>query len=296
MKKRILAALAAIAAGTLAGCGGGGSGSTPTATTTVSGTVADGYLGGAQVFLDMNGNYQQDSGEPHATTTADGKYTMTVTDGDQNKYPMVVRAIAGTTTDQDSGTVGQSYMMTAPAGAGNFISPMSTLIEEKMAANPGMTQADAMIQLRNQLNLPATMPMLGDYVAGGSQTGSNQGNYQFMHQVAQQMVTLMQGQAGAVMGSNGTVSAGRYRAMMGTLNQNLPQLAGNVTSNAGTGSTFMTTMRTQMQAMLAAMPMTSGFGNYSSLFRNMTSHSYFWNYSGSTWQPRGGMTGGMGMR
>ncbi|BDV41152.1 lipoprotein [Geotalea uraniireducens] len=297
MKRQVLAALAAIAAATLAGCGGGGSGTTTAASTTVSGTVADGYLANAQVFLDKNGNYQLDPGEPNAMTTTGGKYTMTVTAGDQTKYPMVVRAIAGTTTDQDSGTVGQGYVMTAPAGIAGFISPMSTLIEEKMAANPGMTLTDAMVQLRNQLNLPATMSMLGDYVAGGSQAGTNQTNYQFMHQLAQQMVTLMQSQAGTVMGSggSGTVYAGRYRAMMGTINQNLPQLANNVTTGAGTGSTFMTTMRTQMQAMLGSMPMTAGFGNYSSLFRNMTSHSYFWNYSGNSWQPHNGMGGGMGM-
>lgn len=69
MKRQVLAALAAIAAATLAGCGGGGSGTTTAASTTVSGTVADGYLANAQVFLDKNGNYQLDPGEPNAMTT-----------------------------------------------------------------------------------------------------------------------------------------------------------------------------------------------------------------------------------
>lgn len=96
------------------------------------------------------------------------------------------------------------------------------------------------------------------------------------------------------MSGNG-VSMGRYRAMMGEINQNMPQITNNAFQGMGMGSTFMTAMRSQLQTMLAAMTSTNGFGNYSGMFRNMTSLHTFWNYTGGHMQPAGGIMGGSGM-
>lgn len=293
--KKIIAAVGLMSAAFIAGCGGSGS---TAATTPVSGVVADGYLQNALVFLDKNGNYQLDAGEPSARTDQNGAYTLTVAPEDVGKYPIVALAVQGETIDLDNPgqTLQNTYVLCIPATAtsgtvSNFISPLSTLLREKLEANPGMTLNEAMTQLRNQLNMPAGMNMLGDYMAG-SRSGGYQAQYQAMHQVAQQMASLMANQAGLVM--NGTrVNAARFRGMMGQMNQNLPQIADNVTQGLGMNSTFMTSMRSRMQAMLGAIPATSGFGNYSAMFRNMTSQSYFWNYSGGRMRPMGG---GMGMR
>lgn len=291
MKRKLFAAavLTAALAGALTGCGGSGTTAAPVA---VSGIVADGYLVGAEVFLDKNNNYQWDEGEPKAMTGAGGTYTLTIAAGDMGKYPVVVHAKAGSTVDEDTKlTVSSDYVMSAPAAAGGFVSPMSTLVRGKMEANPGMTMAQAMIQLRNQLNLPAGMDMLADYVAG-SQSGPYKGQYQSMHQVAQQMAGLMAaGQSSLVL--NGTVVNKRlYRVMMGLIDQNLPQIANNAFQGMGMDSTFMTGMRSTMQTTLQSMSTTGGFGNYSTpLFRNMTSQRYFWNYSGGRMQPGSGMMG-----
>lgn len=291
MTRKIFTAafMTAAMAGALAACGGGGSG-TPAASVVVNGTVADGYLRGAEVFLDKHGTYQWDGVEPRTMTGAGGTYSLTVASSDMGKYPIVVRAMAGSTVDEDTGqTVQNSYVMSAPAGSTSFISPMSTLVREKMAANAGMTMAQAMTQLRNQLNLPAGMDMLADYVAG-SQSGQYQTQYQSMHQVARQMAAVMATEAGLVMNGSGVYTA-RYRLMMGEINQNLSQIANNAYQGMGMGSAFMTNMLGQMQTILAAMPTTSGFGNYSAMFRNMTSLHYFWNYSGGHMQVGGGMMG-----
>lgn len=191
MWKRITAAASILTVGIIAGCGGG---SGTAQTTSVSGVVADGYLRGAEVFLDKNGTYQWDGTEPRTMTGPGGIYSLTVPAGDVGKYPVFVRAIAGSTVDEDTGlTVQNSYVMSAPAGAGSFVSPMSTLVREKMEANPGMTMAQAMTQLRNQLNMPAGMNMLADYMAG-SQTGQYQTQYQAMHQAMHQVAQQMAGQ------------------------------------------------------------------------------------------------------
>lgn len=291
MKKQIALALAAIAL--ISGCGSNG---TNSSLTPVSGAVADGYLQNALVFLDKNGNYQQDQGEPSATTDANGAYTLNIPASDVGLYPIVAVAIKDQTIDKDTGlAVANTYVLCTP-GAGvsgtvsNFISPISTLLREKLEATPGMTLAEAAAQVRNQLNMPAGMDMTANYVAGET-AGQFRTQYQAMHQVAQQMAALMGAQAGLVM--NGTSANGpRFRSMMGEINSNLSQIADNAGTGGGMNSAFMNSMRSQMQSRIGGVPVTSGFGNYTAMFRNMTGHRFFWNYSGGRMRP----TGMMGMR
>lgn len=295
--KKICAILAAVGMGLISACGGGSS----TQGTAVSGVVADGYLQNALVFMDKNGNYQLDSGEPSATTDANGAYTLSIPPEEVGKYPIIAIAVAGQTTDKDNPgvTIGRTYVLCTP-GAGvsgtvsNFISPVSTLLREKLEANPGMTMAEAMIQLRNQLGMPSGMNILGDYVAG-TKSGSYMVESGIMHQVAQQMAGLMASQSGLVMGttSTGTTSTNvtRFRSMMGVINANLPEIAANY--QLGMGSPFMTSMENLMQTQLAGISTTS-FMNFSASFRNMTTSRYFWTYTSGTMQPRsGGMGSGM---
>jgi len=293
MKKLALAVLCIISAGIIAGCGGGGGGGGSATSTTISGKVADGYLSGAEVFLDKNGNYQWDSSEPKTTTDGNGAYSMTVSTADAAMYPMVARAIAGTTIDRDTNTaVANSYVLCAPAGATGFISPMSTLIREKMLANPNMTLTEAMTQLRNQMNLPAGIDMMSDYVAG-SQSGAYATHHQTMHTVARQMAGLMAGQSALVMPDGRSVIVNRYRSMMATLNTNMPGIAANAENSLGMQSPFMTTMMTTMQAQMGAISTTGGFMNYSAMFRNMTSSRHFWDTTSGTATPMTPMRGGM---
>lgn len=296
MNKHMGIIAAILTVGLVAGCGGGGG--TPATSAAVSGTVADGYLVGATVFLDKNGNYQLDAGEPSTTTDANGAYTLNVDPADVGKYPIAAMAIKGQTIDKDTNqAVPNSYMLSMPATAvsgtvsSNFISPMSTLIREKMAANPSMTLNDAKTQLRNQMNLPAGIDMMADYVAG-SRSEMNAAQYQTMHTTAQQMAGLMAGQAALVMNGNG-VYPNRYRGMMAAINSNMPAIAANVMNGLGMNSTFMTAMMSQMQAQLGAMPIGAGFANYSGMFRNMTSSRYFWSTTAGTTTPTTPMSGGM---
>ena len=291
MKTMFTAALLLIAAA-IAGCGGGGGSGSSVTGTTISGMVADGYLSGAEVFLDKNGTYQWDGDEPRTTTDTNGAYSMTVSAADAARYPMVARVIAGTTIDKDTNSpVASSYVMSAPAGMVGFISPMTTLIREKMAANPSMTMTDAMTQLRNQMNLPAGIDMMADYVAA-SQSGGSAAHYQTMHTVAQQMAGLMAGESAQVM-TGSSVNVNRYRSMMATINTNMPGIAANAKNGLSMNSTFMTTMMSAMQSQLGAIPMTGGFMNYSAMFRNMTSSGYFWNTNSGTTTPKTPMGGGM---
>lgn len=212
MNIQILAVTIVAAATLISGCSGGGMDmngmNTQGQPAQVSGKVADGYLVSAVVFLDRNGNYQLDAAEPTTTTDASGAYTLNVAAADIGKYPIVALAIKGQTVDKDTNqAVANSYLLSMPASAvsgtvnSNFISPMSTLIREKMTANPGMSMPDAMAQLRNQMNLSAGTDMMADYIAA-SQAGTNAAEYQTMHATARQMAGLMEGQASLVMNGN----------------------------------------------------------------------------------------------
>lgn len=295
MKRQVLVVLSIMTAGFIAGCGGGGgsdSGVSATSTT-ISGKVADGYLSGAEVFLDKNGNYQWDGGEAKTKTDGNGAYSMTVPAADAATCPVVARAIAGVTIDKDTNTaVSSSYVMSAPAGAADFISPMSTLIREKMVANPSMTLTEAMTQLRNQMHLPADIHMMSDYVAG-SHSGVNETHHQTMHTTAQQMASLMAGQSALVMPDGNSVNVNRYHSMMATINANMSGIAANVENHLDMHSPFMTTMMTTMQSQMGAISTTGGFMNYSAMFRNMTSSRHFWDTTSGTATPITPMHGGM---
>lgn len=300
MNIQIIAVTIVAAATLISGCSGSGTDmngmNTQGQPAQVSGKVADGYLVSAVVFLDRNGNYQLDAGEPTTTTDASGAYTLNVVAADIGKYPIIALAIKGQTVDKDTNqTVANSYLLSMPATAvsgtvsSNFISPMSTLIREKMTVNSGISMPDAMAQLRNQMNLSAGTDMMADYIAA-SQSGPNAVDYQIMHATARQMAGLMEGQASLVMNNGSGANLNRYRSMMATINSNMSGVAANVMNGSGMNSTFMTNMMSQLQSQLGAMPVGGTFMNYSGMFRNMTSHSSFWSNTGTPMTP---MSGGM---
>lgn len=260
-----------LAVGIIAGCGGSGTNMMASqqgnSTSSISGKVADGYLVGATVFLDKNGNYLLDQGEPSATSDQNGAYTLTVDSADVGKYPIVAMATKGVTIDKDTGTAVQnSYILSMPATAmsgtvnSNFISPMSSQLREMMETGKYATMQQAMNDLGMKLGMPAGTDMLADYMAANNTT---------MHTAARNMAGLMGSQMPQVMGMNGsstTVDVNRYRGMMGTIFSNISSIRGTSPTTQPAMSSLMGTMTTN----LSNMPMSSGgepFRNMSAAFR-----------------------------
>ncbi|TSK07920.1 MAG: hypothetical protein FPO08_01000 [Geobacter sp.] len=259
MKKRFIGVAAVVAAGMLAGCGGGGSSTTDTAK--VTGKVADGYLQYATVFMDKNGNYILDAGEPSAQTDENGAYTLTVDPADVGKYPIVAMAVQGVTIDKDTGsTVTKSYLMSMPKESvsgtvsSNFISPLTTQVRE-MLETGNYTMDQAMTQLRDRLHLDSGYSVMGDYIAGQNQT---------MHSTAQNMATIMGGQMDQVFTTSGmttTVNVNRYRGMMGAMFSNMSSV------RAANTNTDMTQLMNQMTSTLDTISIAQPFHNMSSYYR-----------------------------
>ncbi len=181
------------------GGGGGGSSSTskttessPAAATTLTGTVADGYLRDAQVFLDRNYNRVYDSGEPMSYSAAGGGYSLDVNAGDGDTYPVVARAIAGQTVDEDLGaTVADDYVLEAPEGRWDFISPLTTLVKLEMDKNPSFTVQQAENSIRSQLGVDDTISLFDDYMTGGLVEPASAQEFERTHQVARVVAALM---------------------------------------------------------------------------------------------------------
>jgi subtilisin family serine protease len=175
-------ALSALAlAALLAGCGGSGDSSAEAGSFTIAGTIADGPLEGARVFLDLNSNFEHDSNEPISQPSdAGGAFSLVIDQMDQNQLAtaQLVSQVPSTARDADDGgpTLAQAgragFYLASPVseflelgsdGKLNkkkdaFVSPLTTLVAAEMALN-GLTLADARQIVRQTLGLDAQDPM-----------------------------------------------------------------------------------------------------------------------------------------
>jgi hypothetical protein len=187
----------------LSACGGGGGGDSsgtsrtaddggPSVVTTLSGTVADGYLRDARVFLDRNNNRVYDNGEPTAQSTTGGSYSLNVNPGDGNLYPVVAQVVAGQTIDEDSGApVVHSYLLESLPGHWQFVSPLTTLVTLERDKNPSFSQQQAEISVRSQLGIADSVSLFADYITFGSVDADLAAEYNRTHRVAQTVANLM---------------------------------------------------------------------------------------------------------
>jgi uncharacterized repeat protein (TIGR04052 family) len=209
-------AMTAIAA-LIAGCGGGGS-SSGTGTTSLSGTVADGYLSGVKVCLDKNSNSVCDSGEPYATTGASGAFSIAgVTSSDIANYPLVAEVPAGAVDEDTASAVGQAFVLTSPAGT-KFVSPLTSIFHQMMKDNPSSSVAAIKTQLVSDMSLSSSIDPLADYVAdAASSTSATSGVSATAHKFAKVVANSMM--------INYSVASGVSDSQKGALQGTLVKLA-----------------------------------------------------------------------
>lgn len=160
------------------------------ATTSLSGKVADGYLAGAKVCLDLNSNKVCDDGEPSTTSTAGGGFSLEgVTQAQLDSAPLLVEIVVGETIDEDnpSTPIDKKYTLTAPAGY-SFISPLTTMVQSEIE-DSGLSPEEAEGSV--QAKLGTTLDLEADYVAG-SDGGTDAAEFERLHKVAQVTVVVLQ--------------------------------------------------------------------------------------------------------
>ncbi|MXS78942.1 calcium-binding protein, partial [Nitrosomonas sp. JL21] len=102
-------------------------------TSGVAGTVIDGYVRGAQVFADLNGDQQLNEGESSTVTDATGHFSLPAVTGFGD-------LIASGGVDIATGKSFEG-IMTAPAGS-SVINPLTTIIS-RIIDNDGVSAAEA---------------------------------------------------------------------------------------------------------------------------------------------------------
>ena len=102
----------------------------------IKGKAIDGYISGAEIFIDQNFNFQKDDQEYSATTQNDGSFSIEVDSLDLYQClidrPIIADVPIGA-IDSTSGTVIEPYQMILPpiSNLGSFsvvISPFTSLL------------------------------------------------------------------------------------------------------------------------------------------------------------------------
>lgn len=157
-----------------------------------TGLVADGYLVDATVCLDLNDNKECDSDEPSTTSVAGGGFTITeATQAQFDAHALIVQIVKGVTVDEDSpGTaLTKSLTLSAPAGF-NFISPLSTMVQNEVEKGADLDSAKSKVQSK----LGTDLDLNTDYVAAKSDaslTADQRTQFEQLHQVAQVTATVI---------------------------------------------------------------------------------------------------------
>lgn len=182
----------AIALG-IAGCGSDSS-STDTggSTTSLTAKAADGYLVGANACLDLNSNKECDKDEPNAVTGDNGEFTIeNLTQEQLEQSTLLIEVVAGQTIDTDNPGVvlNKSYRLTAPPQS-EFISPLTTLIQNEIESGASLDEAKATIQEK----LGTTLDLTQDYIEAKNNdklADSQKAAFENLHRVAQVTASVM---------------------------------------------------------------------------------------------------------
>lgn len=169
-------ALTALATATLlAACGGGGGGSTgatdpissdpgtvsPAGQVAITGTVAIAApLQGATACYDLNANAACDTGEPSATTGADGRFSLAVDTAQAGRHAVVAQVPASAIDATTGAAVGSAFTLLSPASGladahAVSVSPLSTAVAQR-ADWAGLPAADAAVAVQRSLGLEAS--------------------------------------------------------------------------------------------------------------------------------------------
>jgi hypothetical protein len=203
-------------------CGGGGSSLTSTSTSdldnsaaqspvtevpsssspsssnesTLVGRVADGYIRGATVCLDINENGSCDADEPTAVTGEGGLYTLAMVEGAEGK-PILADVPATAIDEDDFQPIGKRMMLSAPPSKREFISPITTLVQQELENNPAIDLDEAEASVKQELGFSIEdeeASLFTDYVANGddADSGDKAERFRHMHRTAQVVAKMMQ--------------------------------------------------------------------------------------------------------
>ncbi len=157
-RTRWLALAPLAAAAVLVACsgGGGGSGSGTSASSMLNGVAIDGYLQGATVFLDRNGNGTLDSDEPSTVTDSSGRYSLNTSGLGSALTGVKVLVSGGVDTDTGYAFAGRLSARIEDAQSGQVVTPLTTLVDAMVEQGLAADATLARTQIATVLGLSAS--------------------------------------------------------------------------------------------------------------------------------------------
>ncbi len=111
-------------------------------------------VGDALIWLDLDGNFAPDPGEPTGRTAASGDYSLDLpADLPSGEYNLVVHVEAGKSTSADGRPSVDTYLLAAPPSFGD-VSIWTTVATALIAGGQATGSTDAQAKVRNAFELP----------------------------------------------------------------------------------------------------------------------------------------------
>lgn len=208
----------------------------------ISGRVADGYINGATVCLDLDNSDSCGADEPSTITGSGGAYTLEIPANLQGVQ--VIADIPASAIDEDTGTaIGQNLLFAAPAERPEFISPITTLIQQEVRNNPALRIDEAEEAVKRELGIDTAdgVSLFQDYVAEArdEQTDNEQVvQFRYLHETARVVASMMKDietqvenavqQSGADIAGNDSTRQAIRELVRTEVRQLLPQIAQQV--------------------------------------------------------------------
>ena len=203
------------------------------AVTITTGKLADGYVRYAQIYIDANGNGLPEASEMLAgvLTDVNGNFFL------PNGVVGAIMAVGGVNIDTG---IANTAIMKAPSGS-TFISPMTTLVQAYIEANPSATTGVANTAVLTALNLPTNSGIdLTNYdPITILQSGSN-ADALAVQKVAAQVSTVIQLAAASPSGVSAETAANAVVANL--VNQVGSAFNGSTTLNLADTATLNSTL------------------------------------------------------
>ncbi|WP_157954307.1 hypothetical protein [Saccharospirillum mangrovi] len=175
-----------------AGCTPGDSGGSNPETgakMTLEGRVADGYLVGALVCLDLNNNANCDDNEPDTITLAGGHYRLEdITRQQYEQGQLLVEVSVNAQDEDDNSFVTRPYKLTTPKGHEAFVSPITTLIARTLQLDPNLSEAAALERYALAFGQENPENLLEDFVSNSEQGDPSA---EKLHRIAQLVADVM---------------------------------------------------------------------------------------------------------
>jgi hypothetical protein len=156
-------------------------------TQTVKAKGQDGPIAGGTVFLDVNGNGIQDSGEPTSTTDAAGNFTLEIagdfdTNGNGILDPEEGQYVIVGGTDAITGQAFTGILKAVPGST--MVTPLTTLVATLV--DTGLTPEEAQTLVKTSLGLPSAIDLATFDPIAAAQEGSSEALAVLAAQVAVQ--------------------------------------------------------------------------------------------------------------